>query len=283
LKGSLLNFTMIQPQEIRPDLLRSLNFNNPMKSSTPFVLRRLVLLRHGQSQWNFQKKFTGWFDIGLSEQGVQEAMQAGRILKQNGLQFDIAYTSYLQRAILTYNLLSEELDCRTIPIISAWQLNERHYGALTGLCKAQTSSIFGADKVKEWRRHFDTIPPLMDPTDPRAPHNDPKYSHIDPKLLPLGESLKDTSHRTLPYFKEHILPQVTEGKNVLVVAHNHSLRSIVKELDGISDAGIAEVSISTGVPLVYEICENGKVVSKYTLSIEEVMLDEQESFTFVSI
>lgn len=254
-----------------------------MKSAKPSVLRRLVLLRHGQSQWNLEKKFTGWFDIGLSDQGTEEAMRAGRILKQNGFQFDIAYTSYLERAIATYRYASEELGCQSIPLVSAWQLNERHYGALTGLCKAQTSSIYGADKVKEWRRHFDTVPPLMATNDPRAPQNDPKYSHVDPKLLPLGESLKDTSQRTLPYFQANILPQVTGGKSVLVVAHNHSLRSIVKELDGISDSGISEVSISTGVPLIYELCEKGRVLSKYTLPIQEIALDQQPNFTFAQI
>jgi 2,3-bisphosphoglycerate-dependent phosphoglycerate mutase len=239
-----------------------------MSSSKPLKLFRMVLLRHGQSQWNLEKRFTGWQDISLSSQGTDEAVRAGRIMKNLNFEFDLVFTSFLNRSISTYEHICTEMGLELVPVTKAWQLNERHYGALTGLCKSETSKIYGNEQVKVWRRHFDILPPMMDSSDSRAPKNNPMYSHIHPELLPLGESLKTTALRTLPFFRSQILKEVLADKQVLVVAHNHSLRSIVKELDGISDEDIAEVSISTGTPLVYELTEDGKVHNKYFLPLE---------------
>jgi 2,3-bisphosphoglycerate-dependent phosphoglycerate mutase len=216
-------------------------------------MKKIVLLRHGESVWNRENRFTGWTDVGLSERGVEEARQAGRLMKEAGLAFDFAHTSVLKRAIKTLWLALEEMDRMWIPVQHSWRLNERHYGALQGLNKAETAAKFGEEQVLVWRRSYDEQPPALEHGDARNPAGDPRYRGLAPAELPLTECLKDTVRRFLPYWNEVIVPQVQAGRQVLIAAHGNSLRALVKHLDGIGDAEIVDLNIPTGVPLVYEL------------------------------
>ena len=226
---------------------------------------KLVLLRHGQSTWNLENRFTGWTDVGLTPQGVDEAHQAGRLLKEEGFSFDLAYTSVLKRAIKTLWISLEEMGLEWLPVINAWQLNERHYGNLQGLNKAEMTEKFGEDQVKIWRRSYDTPPPALELDDPRHPRFDPRYASLSVDQLPATESLKLTLGRVLPYWNSDIAPAILSGKRLLLVAHGNSMRAIVKYLDDISDTAITELNIPTGVPLVYELDEGLKPIRHYYL------------------
>ena len=228
-------------------------------------MHKLVLLRHGESTWNKENRFTGWTDVDLSEQGVKEAREAGRLLKEGRYDFDIAFTSLLTRAIRTLNLALEELGQLWIPVEKDWRLNERHYGALQGLNKAETAAKHGEAQVKIWRRSYDIPPPPLEPGDERHPSRDRRYASLSPNELPLTESLKDTVARFLPYWHETLAPAVRSGKRVLIAAHGNSLRALVKFLDNISDADIVERNIPTGIPLVYELDEHLKPIRNYYL------------------
>lgn len=217
------------------------------------MIGKLVLVRHGQSTWNLENLFTGWTDVDLTEQGRGEAREAGRLLKAEGFKFDQVYTSVLKRAIRTMWTVLDEMDLMWLPVERSWRLNERHYGALQGLDKAQTVAKHGAEQVKIWRRSYDIPPPPLTRDDERHPVNDPRYAALPPDALPDTESLKETLVRVLPFWADKIAPQLKEGKNVLVVAHGNSLRALVKMLDGMSDADIVEFNIPTGVPMVYEL------------------------------
>ena len=216
-------------------------------------MHKLVLLRHGESAWNRENRFTGWTDVDLSAKGVEEARDGGRLLKAEGFAFDLAFTSMLRRAIKTLWLALEELDRMWIPVEHSWRLNERHYGALQGLNKAETAAKFGAAQVLLWRRSYATPPPALDKNDPRFPGADPRYAAIDPADLPLTECLEDTVARVLPYWNTSIAPAVRAGKQVVIAAHGNSIRALVKYLDGVSDADIVGLNIPTGIPLVYEL------------------------------
>ncbi|MBI3802197.1 MAG: 2,3-diphosphoglycerate-dependent phosphoglycerate mutase [Nitrospirae bacterium] len=216
-------------------------------------MKKLVLVRHGQSVWNKENRFTGWTDVGLSEQGVEEAREAGRWLAKEGYRFDLAYTSVLKRAIKTLYLIQEEMDLLWIPDQKSWRLNERHYGALQGLNKVETTEKFGAEQVNIWRRSFDIPPPPLTRDDARYPGNDPRYADLKPEEIQLTESLKETIARFLPYWHETIAPTVRAGKKVVIVAHGNSLRGLVKYLDKMSDEEIVAYNIPTGIPLVYEL------------------------------
>jgi 2,3-bisphosphoglycerate-dependent phosphoglycerate mutase len=216
-------------------------------------MTRLVLLRHGESTWNKENRFTGWTDVDLSEHGRAEAAEAGRLLRNRRYGFDVAYTSVLTRAIRTLWIALDALDLVWIPVEKNWRLNERHYGALQGLNKAETAATHGESQTKIWRRSYDIPPPPLAPDDPRHPARDPRYGGLDPADLPLTESLKDTVARFLPYWHDTIAPAIRAGHRVLVVAHGNSLRALVKHLDRLSDAAIVELNIPTGIPLVYEL------------------------------
>jgi 2,3-bisphosphoglycerate-dependent phosphoglycerate mutase len=216
-------------------------------------MHQLVLLRHGESIWNQENRFTGWTDVPLSERGLAEARDAGRLLRQRGFDFDIAFTSVQKRAIKTLWTVLEEMDRMWIPVQPSWRLNERHYGALQGLNKAQTAAEFGEDQVKRWRRAYDEPPPPLAEGDPRLEADDPRYRELGARGLPRTECLKDTVARVLPYWHEVIAPAVRRGQRVIVAAHGNSLRALVKILDDVSDADIAELNIPTGQPLVYEL------------------------------
>ncbi len=224
-------------------------------------MHTLVLLRHGESQWNKENRFTGWVDVPLSEKGVSEAKRAGELLKAEGLSFDVAYTSVLKRAIKTLWLALEELDQMWIPVHRSWRVNERMYGALQGLNKAETAERHGPEQVKIWRRSYDTPPPAMETTDPSWPGHDRRYAELDPKDIPRTECLKDTVDRFLPYWEGTIAPQIRAGKRVLIAAHGNSLRALVKHLEGISDSDIVELNIPTGIPRVYELDADLKPIS----------------------
>jgi 2,3-bisphosphoglycerate-dependent phosphoglycerate mutase len=214
---------------------------------------RLVLLRHGESQWNLENRFTGWTDVGLSPKGKREAKAAGRLLAKEGYDFDLTFTSYLKRAILTLDLALEAMDRLWLPVVRHWRLNERHYGALQGLNKAETSARHGEKQVAIWRRAYDIPPPPLSPDDPRHPRHDPRYRDLSPDLLPATESLADVVERMLPFWHDFIVPALRSGRRVLVSAHGNSLRALVKHLDGISDEEIPGLNIPTGIPLVYEL------------------------------
>jgi 2,3-bisphosphoglycerate-dependent phosphoglycerate mutase len=214
---------------------------------------KLVLLRHGESDWNHENRFTGWTDVDLSAAGVEEAHRAGRTLLQQGFTFDVAFTSVLKRAIRTLWIALDEMDLMWVPVHRSWRLNERHYGALQGLNKAETAAKHGEEQVKIWRRSYDVPPPALDLSDPRFPGHDRRYTGLAETELPRTESLKDTVARFLPYWYETITPAVRDGRRVLIAAHGNSLRALVKHLDGVSDADIVELNIPTGVPLVYEL------------------------------
>ncbi len=229
----------------------------------------LVMIRHGESEWNKANLFTGWTDVELSENGWNEAHQGGRLLKEEGLSFDICYTSYLKRAIHTASAVLGELDEEWIPIVKDWRLNERHYGALQGLNKAETAAKYGAEQVKIWRRSFDIQPPALDPADERNPALQKMYRNVEKTLLPLTESLKDTIARVVPYYENVIKKDMEAGRNVLIAAHGNSLRALVKYIDGISDDDIVGINIPTGVPLVYELDDDLKAISHRYLGDEE--------------
>ena len=216
-------------------------------------MHRLVLLRHGESTWNKENRFTGWVDVPLSEKGMQEAAESGRALRREGLVVDVAFTSVLRRAIKTLWLALEEMDLMWIPVHNDWRLNERHYGALQGLNKAETAERHGLEQVQIWRRSYDTPPPPLEPEDERNPARDPRYRNVSPGELPLSESLKDTIARVLPSWHGTISPAITSGQRVLIAAHGNSLRALIKYLDGISDEDIVGLNVPTGVPLVYEL------------------------------
>ncbi|MBI3125009.1 MAG: 2,3-diphosphoglycerate-dependent phosphoglycerate mutase [Ignavibacteriales bacterium] len=232
---------------------------------------KVVLLRHGESEWNKLNLFTGWTDVDLSEKGIEEAKQAGVVLKQEGYQFDIAFTSVLKRAIKTLNFALEGLDLMWIPVVKSWRLNERHYGALQGLNKAETAEKYGNEKVKIWRRSYDVPPPVLEETDERYPGKDRRYADMDKKDIPLTESLKLTVDRFLPYWFDTIAPTIKSGKRVVIAAHGNSLRALVKYLDNISEADITELNIPTGIPLVYELDADLKPIKHYYLGDQEAI------------
>jgi 2,3-bisphosphoglycerate-dependent phosphoglycerate mutase len=234
-------------------------------------MKRLVLLRHGESTWNKENRFTGWTDVGLSEKGVREAIEAGRTLRQEGYVFDVAYTSVLKRAIKTLWLALEEMDLMWIPVHNSWRLNERHYGALQGLNKAETAERHGMEQTQLWRRSYDVRPPALTPDDPRHPGRDPRYAGLRPEELPLTECLKDTVARFLPYWHDTIVPAVRSGQRVLIAAHGNSLRALVKHLDGIADDKIVGLNIPTGIPLVYELDDDLKPRRNFYLGDPEVV------------
>ena len=230
---------------------------------------KVVLLRHGESVWNKENRFTGWTDVDLSDKGREEARNAGKLLKEGGYAFDFVYTSVLKRAIWTSVLALDELDQLWLPVERDWRLNERHYGALQGLNKAETAAKHGEEQVKIWRRAYAIAPPPLTPDDPRHPSRDPRYKNLDPRVLPLTESLKDTVERFLPYWHDSIAPRIRSGSRVLIAAHGNSLRALVKYLDDISDDAIVELNIPTGIPLVYELDDSLKPIRSYYLGDPE--------------
>ncbi len=230
---------------------------------------KLVLLRHGESTWNLENRFTGWHDVDLSPRGMQEAKEAGRLLREGGYVFDLAHTSLLKRAIRTLWMTLDGMDLMWIPVLKSWRLNERHYGALQGLNKAETAAKYGDAQVKIWRRSYADPPPALTPDDERYPGHDPRYAGLGPDELPLSESLKDTVARFLPYWHAAIVPDLRAGKRVLIAAHGNSLRALVKHLDGLSEADIVELNIPTGIPLVYELDESLLPVRHYYLGDPE--------------
>jgi 2,3-bisphosphoglycerate-dependent phosphoglycerate mutase len=230
---------------------------------------KLVLLRHGESTWNKENRFTGWTDVDLTEKGELEAQNAGKLLKQEGFVFDLAYVSVLKRAIRTLNYALNEMDLLWIPVYKSWRLNERHYGALQGLNKAETAAKYGDEQVLIWRRSYATPPPPLTLDDPRYPGHDPRYADLSTDELPLTECLKDTVARFLPFWHETIAPTVESGKRVIVAAHGNSIRALVKYLDNISDDEIVELNIPTGIPLVYELDADLKPIQNYYLGDAE--------------
>jgi 2,3-bisphosphoglycerate-dependent phosphoglycerate mutase len=229
------------------------------------LMHKLVLLRHGESVWNRENRFTGWTDVDLSERGREEAQEAGRLLKEGGYVFETAFTSVLKRAIRTLWYSLDALDLMWIPVEKSWRLNERHYGRLQGLNKAETAQKHGEDLVKIWRRSYDIPPPPLEADDERHPSRDPRYASLDPKELPLAESLKDTVARFLPHWHQVIAPTIASGRRVIIAAHGNSLRALVKYLDNVSEKDILELNIPTGIPLVYELDDALQPVSHYYL------------------
>ncbi len=230
---------------------------------------KLVLVRHGQSTWNLENRFTGWTDVDLTDLGKAEAAEAGKLLKEAGYEFDVAYTSVLKRAIKTLGIVQDVMNLDWLPVIRAWQLNERHYGALQGLNKAETAEKFGEAQVKVWRRSYDVPPPALELSDERHPKFDRRYASLTPEQLPATESLKITLDRVLPYWNLTLAPAIKSGTRLLVVAHGNSIRALVKYLDNISEAEITELNIPTGLPLVYELDENLKPIKNYYLGDPE--------------
>ena len=240
-------------------------------------MHKLVLIRHGESVWNKSNQFTGWTDVELSEKGVEEAHRAGRKLREEGFDFDVVHTSLLKRAIHTMNNVLFELDREWLPVFKSWRLNERHYGALQGLNKAETAEKYGEAQVKVWRRSYDCPPPALEEDDPRNPALQPLFRTVDKSLLPLHESLEMTVARAVPYFEEVIKPQMLEGKRVLIVAHGNSLRALVKYFDNLTNEEITETNIPTAVPLVYEFDDDMKAIRHYYLMDEEELRKEMEA------
>ena len=238
---------------------------------------KLVLLRHGESTWNRENRFTGWTDVDLSEKGVEEAKQAGQVLKKEGFLFDLAFTSLLKRAIRSLWIALEEMDLMWIPEIKSWRLNERHYGALQGLNKAETAAKFGEDQVHVWRRSYDIPPPALEKTDPRYPGIDPRYADVNETELPLTECLKDTVDRFLPYWHKTIVPEIRSGKKLIIAAHGNSLRALVKYLDNIPDDVIPGLNIPTGLPLIYELNDDLTPVRNYYLGDPEAVEKAMQS------
>ncbi|MFC1691228.1 2,3-diphosphoglycerate-dependent phosphoglycerate mutase [Nanoarchaeota archaeon] len=239
-------------------------------------MHKLVLLRHGESVWNKENKFTGWTDVDLSDKGVEEAHEAGNMLKKEGFVFDIAFTSVLLRATRTLQIALEELGQTDIMIKHSWRLNERHYGALQGLNKSETAAKHGEEQVHIWRRSYDIRPPALEKDDERHPGNDPKYKDLDEKDIPATECLKDTVERFLPYWRDEIAPTIKSGKKVIIAAHGNSLRSLVKYLDNISDKDITNLNIPTGIPLIYELDDDLKPIKHYYLGDQEKVKAEME-------
>ena len=230
---------------------------------------KLVLIRHGESTWNLENRFTGWTDVDLTPTGIEQAKNAGRLLKAEGYEFDLAYTSVLKRAIRTLWLALDEMDRTWLPVAKSWRLNERHYGALQGLNKADMAKQYGDDQVLVWRRSYDTPPPALEPTDPRCERSDPRYAKIDPKDVPLTECLKDTVARVLPFWNESMAPAIRAGKRIVVAAHGNSIRALVKYLDQISDSDIVGLNIPNGIPLVYELDAELRPIRHYYLGDAE--------------
>lgn len=238
---------------------------------------KLVLVRHGESEWNKENRFTGWTDVDLSEKGIREALDAGKILKAEGYIFDIAFTSVLKRAIKTLWNILDVLNQQWIPVYKSWRLNERHYGALQGLNKSETAAKYGETQVKIWRRSYDVSPPALSVNDERYPGNDIRYSNVDNASLPLTETLKLTVERFLPYWEDSIIPQIKQGKRIIIVAHGNSLRALIKHLDKMSDDEIVGLNIPTGVPLIYELDDGLIPIRKYYLGdIEQINNSMQE-------
>jgi 2,3-bisphosphoglycerate-dependent phosphoglycerate mutase len=234
-------------------------------------MTKLVLLRHGESTWNLENRFTGWTDVGLSEKGIAESHIAAKLLMESKITFDLCYTSLLKRAIKTLGIVLEDMDLMWVDVIKNWRLNERHYGALQGLNKSETTKEYGEKQVFIWRRSYDTPPPTLDKSDPRYPGNDPRYTSLSEKELPLCESLKDTIARVIPYWHNEIAPKIRQGRKILISAHGNSLRALIKHLDGISDEEIAQLNIPTGIPLLYNLDKNLKPLhSCYLGDPEEV-------------
>jgi 2,3-bisphosphoglycerate-dependent phosphoglycerate mutase len=234
-------------------------------------MKRLVLLRHGESAWNKENRFTGWKDVDLTDKGIEEARAAGRLLVREGFDFDYCFTSVLKRAIRTLNFAREEMDRLWLPVEKDWRLNERHYGALQGLNKAETAAKFGEQQVLVWRRSYDIPPPALEPGDERHPGRDPRYAGLDPAQIPLTECLKDTVARVVPYWKERIAPRVAAGERVLVAAHGNSLRALIKYFDGMSDAQIVGENVPTGIPLLYELDDGLSAVGRRYLGDPEAV------------
>lgn len=232
-------------------------------------MHKLVLLRHGESTWNKENRFTGWTDVDLSEQGIREAGAAGALLKTEGYEFDLAYTSVLKRAIRTLWIALDQMDRMWLPVAAHWRLNERHYGALQGLNKAETAAQFGDQQVLVWRRSYDTPPPSLEPADPRSAAHDPRYAGLDRADVPLTECLKDTVARVLPYWNSEIAPRILAGGRVLIVAHGNSLRALIKHLDSVTDEDIIGLNIPTGIPLVYELDAALKPLRHYYLGNQQ--------------
>ena len=228
-------------------------------------MHKLVLLRHGESVWNRENRFTGWTDVDLSERGREEAREAGRLLREGGFAFDLAFTSVLKRAVRTLWIALDEMDLMWLPVRNSWRLNERHYGALQGLNKAETAAKFGDDQVKIWRRSYDIPPPPLDPADPRHPRNDRRYAALTPAEMPLTECLKDTVARFLPLWNDAIAPEVRAGRRVIIAAHGNSLRALIQYLDAVSERDIVELNVPTGIPLVYELDADLKPLRHYYL------------------
>ncbi len=238
---------------------------------------KLVLVRHGESEWNRLNLFTGWTDVDLSEKGHEEARSAGKLLKAEGYDFDICYTSYLKRAIHTLYHILDEMDRAWLPVVKSWKLNERHYGALQGLNKSDTAKKYGEEQVKIWRRSFDVMPPALDPADERSALNQPMYRDVERGSLPAHESLETTIARAVPYFNEVIKPEMLSGKRVIITAHGNSLRALVKYFDRISDEDITGVNIPTGTPLVYEFDDGFKVIRSYYLGDQAAIKAKMEA------
>ena len=238
-------------------------------------MHKLVLIRHGESVWNKENRFTGWVDVDLTEQGADEARSAGRLLAGSGFTFDIAYTSVLKRAIRTLWYVQDEMDLMYLPVVHSWRLNERHYGALSGLNKAETAAQYGDEQVLVWRRSYDTPPPALDVGDRRAPYGDPRYAKVPREQLPLTECLKDTVARVLPLWNESIAPALKSGKRVLIAAHGNSLRALIKYLDGISDTDIVSLNIPNGIPLIYELDDDLKPLNHYYLGDADAIAQAQ--------
>ena len=238
---------------------------------------KLVLLRHGESTWNRENRFTGWTDVDLSERGTKEAKSSGKILKDEGFLFDIAFTSVLKRSIRTLWIVQDVMDLMWLPVKISWRLNERHYGALQGLNKSETAAKHGEEQVHIWRRSYDIPPPALEPTDERFPSHDPRYKDLRPEELPKTECLKDTVQRFLPYWHDTLAPTIKSGKKVLIVAHGNSLRALVKYLDNIPDDEIPNLNIPTGIPLVYELDEELKPIKHYYLGDPEEVKKASEA------
>ena len=234
-------------------------------------MHTLVLIRHGESEWNLENRFTGWTDVDLTEKGISEAKSAGRLLRESGFDFDLCYTSYLKRAIHTLNHVLDNMDRVWLPVQKSWKLNERHYGALQGLNKSETAEKYGEEQVRIWRRSFDVKPPVLDPEDERNPKLQEQYRGVKPENLPLTESLKDTVARVVPYYEKEILPEMRCGKRVLIAAHGNSLRALIMYFEKLTEEEIVSVNVPTGTPLVYRLDDEGKVIEKYYLGDQEAI------------
>jgi 2,3-bisphosphoglycerate-dependent phosphoglycerate mutase len=232
-------------------------------------MKTLVLIRHGQSEWNLKNLFTGWTDVDLTEQGIREAREGGRLLQEQGFDFDVCHTSVLKRAVRTLWIVMDEMDRMWLPVRRTWRLNERHYGALQGLNKAETAEKYGEDQVLTWRRSYATPPPPLEETDKRFPGKDRRYEDVPDSELPRCESLKDTIARAMPYWRDAVVPDIEAGKRVLIAAHGNSLRGLVKHLDGMSEDEVVKLNIPTGIPLVYELEDDGTAIRRYYLGDPE--------------